>query len=296
MDYVTRQFINLTKQLRKELRKALSRLNGALDKQTAAISKSQEARDAKESPTPEVTVLNNLPESIEVHQNTKDARDERNYKRAMFFITSLTLGAIVIYADLVYWQYREMINATKATQDALTETRLNRIQGEKVFDATVAQFRLDERPWVGLATVGANKPRVEMPLQGGNPKAHFFFVNTGKSAAREVKTRIAWKPPEGRFAIPTNCRDARVEFMHAPYIAPQGTFELREPTIDPLFYETFGRNYWARSYQGAHTYYCMFGEIVYSGPDNTPYVTHFCVAGEMGGGDVWLCPYYNDLY
>src|SRR5262245_20712244 len=113
MDYVTRQFINLAKHLRKELRKALLDLNTALHKQTYAIRESYKGADGKQRPPPEVTVLNHFPESIEVHLNATDARDEGNYKRAMFFVTALTLGAIVVYADLVYLQYGEMIRATQ---------------------------------------------------------------------------------------------------------------------------------------------------------------------------------------
>jgi Sec-independent protein translocase protein TatA len=96
MDYVTRQFINLTKKFRKDLRKIAADLNRALHKQTEAIRESNQAAETQQSPAPEVTVLNHLPESIQVHQNAKDTGDERNYRRAMFFITALTLGAIVI--------------------------------------------------------------------------------------------------------------------------------------------------------------------------------------------------------
>jgi hypothetical protein len=150
MDYVTRQFINLTKKFRKDLRNYVSDLNSALHKQTEEIRKTYQAGETKKSPPPEVTVLNHLPESIEIHHNAKDTSDERNYRRASFFVTALTLGAIVVYADLVNLQYREMISATKAAQQALTEARLNRLQADKAFTATVDQFHLDQRAWVSI--------------------------------------------------------------------------------------------------------------------------------------------------
>jgi hypothetical protein len=136
MDYVTRQFINLTKKFRKELRKALSDLNSALHKQTEAIRESYQVSNDKQSPLPEVTVLNNLPSSIEVHQNKKDTKDERNYQRFMFLVTTMTLGALVIYADLVYLQYCEMIKATNAAA--------------RTADAAQKQFEASERPWIKI--------------------------------------------------------------------------------------------------------------------------------------------------
>jgi hypothetical protein len=118
MDYVTRQFINLAKHFRKDLRKALSDLNRALQKQTEAIRDSYQTRNNKESPRPEMTVLNNLPSSIQVHQDEQGTKHERNYRRFMFLVSTLTLGAIAVYAALVYWQYREMQKTTIATQKA----------------------------------------------------------------------------------------------------------------------------------------------------------------------------------
>src|SRR6266852_7807273 len=143
MDYVARQFINLTKKFRKELRLLIQKLNSALDEQTEAIRENTEASKREQSPPPEVTVHSHFPESIEVHQNTADTHDERNYKRVSFFVTALTLAAIVIYADLVYWQYREMTNTTSAARQAVEEARLNRLQADKAFNATVEQFHLD---------------------------------------------------------------------------------------------------------------------------------------------------------
>ena len=102
---ISRQFLSLTKKLRKELRKALSDLNSALQKQTEEIRNSNKSRDDKQSPSPEIITAVNMPESIEIHQQAAGARDERNYRRAMFFVTALTLAAIVIYADLVNLQY-----------------------------------------------------------------------------------------------------------------------------------------------------------------------------------------------
>src|SRR5258708_8201656 len=137
---VTRQFLSLIRNLKKELRKALSDLNSALQKQTEAVRKSNQVSNNKQSPPPEVTVLNNLPSSIEVHQKEKDAQDERNYRRFMFLVTTLTLGAIAVYAALVYWQYRQMITATDAavrSADAATQALKD----------SEERFKIEQRPY-----------------------------------------------------------------------------------------------------------------------------------------------------
>ncbi len=117
MDHITRQFINLTKKFRKELRLLISKLNRALDRQTEAVTKSASQR--QECPPPEVTIFNNLPSTIQVQKDAQDAEDERNYKRFTFLVAALTLGALIVYADLVYDQYAEMIAARAQAQAAL---------------------------------------------------------------------------------------------------------------------------------------------------------------------------------
>lgn len=118
MDYVTRQFINLTKKFRKDLRLLLTKHTAALEKQVEAINESTKAAHRENSPAPQVTVVNNMPDSVEVHQNASDTRNEKNYRRAVFFLSALSLGGFVIYADLVLRQYQQMIIATAATQQA----------------------------------------------------------------------------------------------------------------------------------------------------------------------------------
>jgi hypothetical protein len=151
MDYVTRQFINLVKHFRNDLRKALSDLNSALHKQTEAIRKSHQGTNYEHRPSPEIIATVNLPKSIEVHQQANDARDERNYKRATFFVTALTFGALVVYADLVYLQYREMARATTATEHAADAAKT---ASDIARDALV----LANRPWIKV------RHRIVQPL------------------------------------------------------------------------------------------------------------------------------------
>jgi hypothetical protein len=178
MDYVTRQFINLTKKLRKDIRKYASDLNGVLHKQIEAIREAYKAAETKRSSTPEVTVLNHFPESIEVHQNAKDTGDERNYRRASFFVTSLTLGAIVVYAALVRWQYREMVNTRLQMQGAIDAANRSATAAETANTNAVAS----ERPWVGMTFA------IQDFEKSKHPRYVIQFTNTGR---RPAKVRLA---------------------------------------------------------------------------------------------------------
>jgi hypothetical protein len=178
MDYVTRQFINLTKKFRKDLRKYVSGLDRALDKHTEAIRESYQASENKQSPSPEVTILNHYPESIQVRHNAKDTRDERAYRLVTVFVTATTLGAIVVYAALVYWQWKEMIKATGVAQQAVVEAQLNRLRSDKAFNATVEQFRLDQRAWIVPSF-----PAEPISIVNGRMVSRLIITNSGKTPA-----------------------------------------------------------------------------------------------------------------
>jgi len=106
----------------------------------------------------------------------------------MFLVTALTLGAIAVYAALVYWQYRTMIAATVAAQQAVVEARLNRAQADKVVDATIEHFRLDQRAWVPVKSVTLTTPysltqhgevTVSISNNGKTPALDAYIVNAG---------------------------------------------------------------------------------------------------------------------
>jgi hypothetical protein len=186
MDYVTRQFISLAKHFRKDLRKALTDLNSALHKQTDAIRKSYEVSNDKQSPLPEGTVLNSLPSSIEVHQNEKHAKDERNYKRFMFLVTTMTLGAIVIYADLVHWQYREMINSRQQMQGAIDAANRSANAAEKSANTAAREELITEENL--RAIIEPKICKIDRIIVGDYITAHCDFTNAGHSKAYKVRS------------------------------------------------------------------------------------------------------------
>jgi hypothetical protein len=195
MDYVTRQFINLAEEFRKDLRAFVARLNSALDKQSEAIRECAQSSKSQQGPAPEITVLTNIPKSIEIHQNEKDATEDRQHKHRTTFLSFVSLCALVFYATLVYIQLRTMIDATSATEQAVKEARLTRQQTEKTLDATVEQFHLDQRAWVG--PVEAAPPQFEVGggrvyiKSGEGPRFSFVVSNTGKTPALHYQIEVA---------------------------------------------------------------------------------------------------------
>jgi len=63
MDYVTRQFINLAKKLRKEVREALEVLHRDFQKHTEAIHKASEASNQRETTMPILRAQLQIPET-----------------------------------------------------------------------------------------------------------------------------------------------------------------------------------------------------------------------------------------
>jgi len=184
MDYATRQFINLTKKFRKEFRLLFSKLNSALDKQTNAISEATKAAQTQQRIHEKVDVtVTNFPEAVETRKSAADRTSDSQQHNRLLLVQWLTFLAIVIYAVLVYLQYREMINATGATQQAVQESRFNRQQAEKSLAATVQQFQLDQRAWVGPEQIANTLGDDKKTLTG----IGFILRNSGKTPALNVE-------------------------------------------------------------------------------------------------------------
>jgi hypothetical protein len=191
-------------------------------------------------------------------------------------IRNATRGAVVVaavYAALTYCMFRTMNN----------------------------QYNADQRAWVGLV-----EPRI-VAFGNGNPadylqggtvdlKLAFTFVNSGKAAARNVKTIIDWKAPEHSFVQPEHC-DAidKSQEISAPWIAPQSKYVLREPMANPMRYEELTHQYWPKQLKTGGNYFCVFGQITYDDSSGHHY-THFSVWSDMNNvSNVGYNEYFNDM-
>src|SRR5438034_1134344 len=121
MDYVTRQFINLTKKFRKELRQALQKQTDAIGQATKA------ARENKQEPLPVPLPVKAELQITETIQTENRAQYNRSHGLQIwltvgtwltFLVTAGAFGAAAYYASVAKSQLGQMRIATKATQDA----------------------------------------------------------------------------------------------------------------------------------------------------------------------------------
>jgi hypothetical protein len=280
---VTRQFLALVRQLKKDLRKYSSDLNSALHKQTEAIRKSNDAKNAEQRKSPEITTLVHAPESIEVHQSADDTSHERSYKNRTVFISALSLTVLTFYASLVYLQWREMIAATGAAQQAVVEARNNRLQSDKVFRATVEQFHLEQRAWLACTE---SIPAIE------SGKAVNFTVsvmNAGKTFAKNVviHSYITFSDRELVTEKALLARRILGTVDSAALIAPGPVYT--SPTKlaaeeTPKILAVLGR--------AGYTY--IWGEASYSDVFENPHMTMFCAYQSVKSDVLLQCKFHND--
>lgn len=164
----------------RRLLSAIPTIVKTIENQTEAITEATKTAKAQQDLQQEMLI--SLLHGVETRKSENDATADRNYQRHTLLVSWLTLIAIVIYASLVYLQWQEMIGATNAAQDAVHEARLTRQQSQKAFDATVSQFHLDQRAWIGPVdasiTWAVGKPLlIAIPIK-----------NTGKTPGTSVTT------------------------------------------------------------------------------------------------------------
>jgi hypothetical protein len=153
-----------------------------------------EVAGTKQNVTPQVRAEITAAQGLEVRKSKSDALDDRHYQNKSLLVSSLTLFSVLIYSVLVYFQWREMIAATGATQDAVHEARLNRQQAQKSLDAAIDQFHLDQRAWVGLVEGSPARFKdgnASVYVKEGENTQFFFLVgNSGKTPALKTTFKI----------------------------------------------------------------------------------------------------------
>jgi hypothetical protein len=96
-------------------------------------------------------------------------------------ISAITLLALVCTLAVASLQLDQMIVSTKAADKSAAAAKDNAVQAAKSFNATIDQFRLDQRAWVGI------------DAWGGIPKIGEPFIisvqikNSGKTPALNVQ-------------------------------------------------------------------------------------------------------------
>jgi hypothetical protein len=168
MDYVTRQFINLTKKFRKDLRLSISELTKETRKQTEAICSATKTTHPQQSP-PEIASLINSVETVKSSQNATQ-QDSSRWQRRNFWVQFAGVAillAYTVFTGLMYCANKKSANAAKSAADTAAR-----------------QLELAERPWVD-ANVAIDGP-LSWDINGGNMALKVAMRNTGHSPALSV--------------------------------------------------------------------------------------------------------------
>jgi len=289
MDYVTRQLVNLTRKLREEVRNSVSDLSNALQKQSKSIDEAKESyRNQAEKPQAVVA-------TAEVHFSPdveRQQRAEQNKARLLQEIIAFAaVGAFfaaAFYAYIAYFQWREMIAATDAAQQSVFESRRNRIQAGKALDATVQQFHLEQRAWIGVDNFSI-KPLVP------NQKLHVEgkITNSGKTPAFNTTMAITMHFAEksediSKFAVsPRRAKAPKEIIPSAAVLFPgnpktvmsESSFALDKNAIQEI--------------NARHRLVYIFGEIGYTDAFSASHLTTFCVLYDPPNNDFDPCDTYN---
>jgi hypothetical protein len=184
MDYVTRQFINLTKKLRDDLRKGLSLLHNDLKHGIKAVNDQTKARDEADQVQPPSPILHaelHIPEAIKTESK---ADSDRNYSLQKWIAigTWLAFFSVSIYAYLTLREWREMIYARHQAQGAVEAA----IRTARDADISLASqqklFAIEQRPYLVLNCCQGEKPTPGNPII-----ANIGIKNIGKTPALHVE-------------------------------------------------------------------------------------------------------------
>jgi hypothetical protein len=185
MDYVTRQFINLTKKFRKELSKALQQETDAIRDATKA------ARESKHDPIPiplPVIAELQLPKAKETERTKRENRAQ-GVQIWLAAVTTLTFLAAAIYAGIAARQLHQMRKATKATEDAAGAA----VQSAKDADTSLIKsdqfFKRDQRAYLYVRLLieknnGFSEPQISVTNHIG---VNFQVLNSGKTPANSMR-------------------------------------------------------------------------------------------------------------
>jgi hypothetical protein len=195
MDYVTRQFINLTKKFRKELRKSLVDFREAIEKNTETTKKAAEAQKEQSLTNALIASAINKPQSrlheYRAKEETKDA-----------------LGWIKLAVEVAML----FIVAAYATVSAL-----QLIEMKKTTDTASRQLEMIDRPWIEDNVISA----WDMGWQDGSYLGWAVTVkaeNVGHSVATGLFPRTKLIAINGDFIdyprreAKTMCDDADARF------------------------------------------------------------------------------------
>jgi hypothetical protein len=225
-----------------------------------------------------------------------EASDEkRNPKRPSstrgeITISILTAAIVATYVASSYFSCRQMGLTEKALEqskiDNANAIRAQQTIAEKTLGATVEQFRLDQRAWVGVTDISIKSTIV--------PGRRFVWIgyvqNSGRTASLNTVMQFKYRTfPKGETP----------RFIYGKLTEPQGEIALQpsmkisiggheDPKDSPL------TELQVRAMQEGITRMYIFGRIEYDDIFGFPHHTHVCAWLDSDLATTHPCRIYND--
>jgi hypothetical protein len=307
MDYVTRQFINLTKKLRKDFNRALLSLQRSIEKISSGVDSAaadyhaEQERSANERPV----ILGELrrpqseidqEETRESHKEARAARQEgRDRVRLWFESIGLLIAGVLAIANIGLWLVTKEV--ARSSQEAASAAN-SQVQASKTsIEATVKQFELDQRAWIGESTQLVDR------VDAHSIAAQIEFTNSGKTPARNISKSISvHMAPAPLIKRPPTDSIKQLQFFGHLSLAPQAKLTMNVFNMDKSVMAKLSAamaQEYDRITAGLEIVY-IFGELryddVYSRPHSTQYCTYLAkVQDNPIAWKLFFCDEFNDM-
>ncbi len=284
MDFVTRQFVVLTKKLRKEFRKFLATIHNDLTRLTDVFKNlkntvnAQQHAEEKRPDIPPIAIAElrtQIP--IRVQTETKRSKIETIWREIKGALETAGIFAAIIYAMVAYQQWQETITATNFSA---RQTELSR----KGLNETIKNFRMGERAWIGIGNAVIVKEETTFPSV---ISYDIDVTNIGHSPAFEVSGEGYHVVEEGRhFRLPArnttrnSAHSSGIMFPNITTSAP-GKHYLTPDEIKAVQENSF---------------FYIYGTFSYKDIFRHPHWLHYCyrLDPKLGWGPFHVCDAYND--
>ncbi len=186
MDYVARQFINLTKKFRKDLRKLAELLHRDLRQHTNAIHAAK--RSSEQQRDIEPIWLDPILAKYQEPIREKKAADERRdrVQNSLRWAAWFTFGAAFFYGGVAALQWWDFNRSIAISQVIARQSRIQAAAALVSVQQGKRSFELDERAWIGIEISQFRA----MKNSDGTIKfvANGTIKNSGKTPALNVST------------------------------------------------------------------------------------------------------------
>lgn len=209
-----------------------------LHEQKKAIAEGNEAAKEKREKAPKVMVVAevNIPDGIITRKTREDTTSEQQYQRRTLALSFVSILIVLSLAYLAYLQWGDMNEANFLTFKALRDAKISRRQTNEALKASIDQFHLDQRAWVGPTG------HTTLIISEGEKLAYSIIIqNSGKTPALKMHTNISGNsvakgtPFTFSYEPPNTIRSESVLQPNATsFLAPEGKTSITQGNINAL--------------------------------------------------------------